>query len=84
MLSYFITECVRARVVSAWQDGVKTLVAQQEASMEADCFLNKSAQYLHEVREASLFMGWGGGIREVSYGVANCALGYFGVLLLDP
>ena len=37
------------------------------------------------LREASLFMGWGGGIREkVSYDVANCALGYFGVLLLDP
>ena len=29
--------------------------------------------------------GDGGGIREkVSYGVANCALGYFGVLILDP
>ena len=32
-----------------------------------------------------IIYGMGGGIREkVSYGVANCALGYFGVLLLDP
>ena len=39
------------------------------------------------IREASLFISGGGGgdiLKTVSYGVANCALGYFGVLLLDP